>query len=1632
MDNSKIDQVEQFIPARPPDEIPRDSQVAQIAKNFNPECQQQLVSGSTQTGKSNLLAQFARQYYGRTISYFVTANPWTQQQHNFLFSLCTQMSALVGTNPPPVGSRLDDLKTMVTSLRIHLARQTRHEDASYYFVIDGLEHTLEGVEGDRIIDLLPIETSSRSPYLLTSCRSDLVGRIPGRMRCVIIEPLPFGPHETKMYLADLNLSDVELRLIYDRYHGVPGFLKIIKDSHRTNPKLDISATPKEMERLAAQQVDLVLTALDPAYYSLLEFLAASPAPLPVSLLANLSHQDEQQLQVELLKTGLIGVEKTQKALEFANPVVRGVFERRLGERKHQLVKQVADYLTQYAPDEHFLLTLLLKESQDYEGLQKVLGNQTLMQLAEYTGDVNDIIGRLRVALEMSKDRDDVDKMLRWTLGIAAAKAVGLCDSQGHEIKALISIGDSNKALRRAYAMPDILTRIRLLAKAYAARKYAGERISKGEREELAMMADTLDIRHIDPNLAREVAVDLLPVLPDVAITILERTHGQSRNLDLVELALQSIATDLDEQRESALVSVVKDRTEVPHIAQFVAPWLSKITIEQLLEDLRSVKSTKAKEYLIRQWCRQNTTSKGLPAAIEAWRATVTDDRNFVVPIRSLRQLSDILPNVPIELRVHLVNTLRNTSFAVLDSPREEWVRFRLNLAQTICDQQPEEASSEVDYVCSVIDSEPLDLDVKVFCLARLWAAMKLVLPKDDPSTRKVEKDFNASFYALLSDSAEHFELVRRALQALVDVDPTNALIAASELNIPDRRINGIRVVIGTMLRKHSSIDISQTLQDAFSLLETRERESILVDVLAELQARKTTIAQPNLELLVSLAQQVEDPALKANSLASLAGLSDGAAQTNAPAILTDAIAAWRKEEDLRLRWSLGYEIVDRCSTVDRTTVSAFAQEIDQLQYQPGFALAVGELGVLYCEVLNLIIRALDQGSFNELGGPVSYLEAMISRIPSSKVRAELLAKVASSAYRCSSSQWAEEFIEAKLLPSIKQLTSPAERDSLIEFSLPVIAEYDESTADSLAQNLSFLSRNRAWYSAALWSLLRCILGDQHVDPRKIRIPTTHARLKRLVKLAAKIDYDNLLYGVIVITANAVDVSYDRQLDLMQALEILEQLDTLSDRSLQGSRVSIRHKGYHVIAQSAIHQARSTVFAKDRKQRGWSAKDISKRWQSIAAQADAIPNLADRIFVSAIVAGDMISYYKDERAPSRTLLEKVESLVNQIPGLIDRADRLETIAESWRLIGEKTKAGAVLEQIISLVQQLEGSNAERRASLVVQAAYKISPTFADELAARLDTRQPSLTASPSRMQLDVERLTESPSKLTSLEDQSGDVEVMLGFTARQLLQDSITGRGRVVDSAVLEDWLQRAALLKPEASVRIMHWVVESLRSKRSPQSGCLNVQDLVDVADFVFALANWISPSVREGVPQAVQDSFAGLSSRFEIFRPGEGQRARKWMRNWLENHAKSYLKVCDPYFGPAEFEYLIDVPEGCMVLIMTTDRYFDTKVPDLLKQEIELSWQKLTSRKMPPIQLVIVPRKFEDKFHDRVILTADTGLDVGPSLNLIGESRQKVTLLSKDEATELERRYVDEMLSQATWFMQHSLSPTVVMLGNR
>jgi hypothetical protein len=256
---------------------------------------------------------------------------------------------------------------------------------------------------------------------------------------------------------------------------------------------------------------------------------------------------------------------------------------------------------------------------------------------------------------------------------------------------------------------------------------------------------------------------------------------------------------------------------------------------------------------------------------------------------------------------------------------------------------------------------------------------------------------------------------------------------------------------------------------------------------------------------------------------------------------------------------------------------------------------------------------------------------------------------------------------------------------------------------------------------------------------------------------------------------------------------------------------------------------------------------------------------------------------------------------------------------------------------------------------------------------------------------------------------------------------VNGKGVVHQQSVMRKWLIAAATTQFSAFSDVADWVIESLKRGGALGPSFHNLHELTILA---FVLADAISPSTMQELPDRVIGSYPGLASRIAVFKAGERERAARWLETWVASHVVGYVKVVDPYFRPSDLVFFRSVPPGCRVLVVTTDQYMPTSGGrEALAATLLREWNAHSASTPPAMQILVVPQSQDKLFHDRAIVTRDAGLDLGQSLNHLGAKDGRITELDEINARELELKFVDPLLNQASWFLEYGASAMVVYL---
>ncbi len=1620
-------------PPKPEMEIVRDHVVAGIAGDFNANCQRQMVIGKPLSGKTNLLAQFASYHSDRCISYFVTDDPWTQKQNNYLLSFCNQLTELLGETSLPIEINLDNLKGLFSALVAKLNRLARQKKTQYFFVVDGLEWSMDGIVGERILDALP-QTFPIGPFLLLSCRESDIIRLPSYARTEnIVKPLRFSQSEAIELLSSVGFPNEDVKAIHTKHEGHPGSIAAVYKAKKSDPNFSRDSALQEYDRVIEQQVKFfIASSTSEVVQKSIEYLSVSPTGLQLSILAELLGVGVHELGQTLHSAGSSIYEIRDGKVEFQNEITRRIYAAQARIHKQELLDSLLDFVRQRYPREEFLLTSLYLEARDYKGLQFQLSSSSVLSTVQNPSyGVSSVLQRLRAAAEMAHDEDDSEGLLRWNLGISAIRSF-IDNSINHkEIQALIAIGESKEALRQAYCLTDETNRIRFIAQVYTAMRASGERVSIEAKEELKTFVNNLRLNTLDEKLVEELALDIFPVLPDVSISILEASKVRSRSngvIDLFALALSERDTNRTVSSDQAYVDGT-DST-ISAVAGS-SPWFEETTISELEKEINDMEITEAKELFVRQWCLRNKGKADLGKGIKLWLETIKSDINFNITLRALRQISGLLLEVPIQLREKLVHEMRVPGMTSLDSPKQEWIRFGLNLCEALKDTQYDESLNCVGGLLTQVLEDPLDLDIKTFCLASINSTLWRCFPEQAALKNTAEEEFHRALYSLLSNSADQYEILFETIGAIASYDLEAALVVTLELNTNERRMQALRHILRVSLLRRGGEDILKCLEEILQRLMMEDNSDAIIKPLVELRVKNKPISLENIQAMFSTAKTLEDSSKRALAIANLAVLALQISSTRANEFIENAVQAWSEEEDLWRSLFTGFELVSLAARINRDYAKELYQKVKDKYLAPGAPLATGNLGPDFINNVELAIRALAGLPADSIIDGVKLVEGWISQVPARWIKGILYGQLASSLYRADVNQEADRVVRVGVLPTIEKIPAGSDRRKSLLYCFPVIHRYDPEEADNLCANLRERQRDSAWYSTLLWDLTECFLSDLGViGDSQLKVQADRPKIRQAIETATRIKQDDLIRTAVEKITYVIEQSFvGKRLNPAQALDLLENLDEWVRTAIPDAN-NIKHEGYLVVSQAEIHRVRTVIFqelSKTRSNRGLKNSDIKKRWELLVKHAEDIPNVPDRVFVMTLVARALKDYRQSDSKGVTELLNLAEQGISSIPALLDRLDRLEVIANAWHTVGDKSRAEFAFEQAVDLLQQFEGKSRDTRLRAIVQTAYTIGDAqLASRVTSQLEESRPfeGMLSVPQRA-LVIEKLCKQPEKITkqlSTTNLLHEHEIILQSSVNRLLESLVVGKGKLDHPRTLNDWLLGSRDCHSQVIMSVCNWVIENWTMNRK-------VNDLgifSDAIELDARLAKAAFAIGRDDALGSLESSFAGLSSRYVIFEVGEVDRAQEWLCRWITDNTEKYLKICDPYFGYPELSYLACLPAGSKALIVTTEKHFTPSHPESIRRY----WQSISTRAMPFTIFTVIPVDSETRFHDRVVITDTGGLDLGGSLNGLGKSRQKIAVLSYEDSRELEEKYLRDMLDSTNWLMDKGVNPTVFTVG--
>ena len=467
---SLIARVPEF-PPPPQYEVKKDSLTRFIAEEFSSSSQKQFIVSREFSGKTNFISQFCRFHPAITISYFVTPNPITQQLITFMYVISDQINHLLYGDTLPQDIAPEELKNLYAAHCTRLATHNKKSGLNAYFAIDGLEHCLDGEIGERIVDHPPL-TYPYGPYLLLSCRPATLAKLPGTLKTNAViqdnqEPaLLFNQTDSRHFLSSLELSEEEIGIIHEKSGGLPGYEKIIRDGISARGKDWVTSRdlPDSIEQLVSLQIDSIYLDSDEDVIGAIESIAISPKPLDSQFLPYLSDRSSASSAQELGRLDIVRYDERADTFTIWPELARQAILRRIGDMRGKLSLDLLELVSDVSDQDELLITRLLEQAEDYEGLVERLETQHVIDTLNKTNNSYEIIKRVQVTADLARRNENLPDVLRWSREAACIRKLQVESVNSLEIVAMVSIGEYEEALKMFYSVRDTISKARLFGK----------------------------------------------------------------------------------------------------------------------------------------------------------------------------------------------------------------------------------------------------------------------------------------------------------------------------------------------------------------------------------------------------------------------------------------------------------------------------------------------------------------------------------------------------------------------------------------------------------------------------------------------------------------------------------------------------------------------------------------------------------------------------------------------------------------------------------------------------------------------------------------------------------------------------------------------------------------------------------------------------------------------------------------------------------------------------------------------------------------------------------------------------------------------------------------------------------------
>jgi len=1593
-------------PELPKTNIARDNIINTIDTMFATNIDLIFVEGITGAGKTTLLTQFGLKYPHQTISLFINPSSSIGYDHGYLeLDLCNQLNWILD------GKELSDDQlnydpSILGKLLFKLRKKIKHKNTLIYFVIDGINEIPEYARKD-IINLLPLGLIGFKFIISSSLENDF-SKILKLTKSKSFPITNFTYNDTKMYFQDMEISEKALTEIYSSCVGVPGRLASIKRILQSGKTVDelLENSPIELAELFKiewQKANLD----DDDLLNILAIITFTERNQNIEKLSCILNLDTKRIMAKLNELSFIEIEDQTKEVRYVSEAFRKFAASELQNYSDKTINLLIQGHMEEPSSEESLKVLpkYMYRSERYEDLLDYLNPENFKKLLPLSASRIPVLEMANLALNSAETIRSNQDMIRFGLLRSVLLNFNKANILQSEIEALISMNDYKAAL--SLAQSPLLDEDRLYLLSTLVRNCNENDITPDDEilEQIDLICKTIPTSALGDRLLN-IASDLLSTSPNLAINLIEKSKENSNgevDLDYAFTMLSLEALKSKENLDNKVMEDIRSHIKNPKMRNFsesINLLYSDYSGSEIISESKKIDNINNQFSFIRLWILDNYKKHDVDEVVTYGLELMVKSTDFIPNATVLRELATPLPYMSRESSEYLVGIIDSHKEHIEKiGPTEEYIKLQNILTSTLFKLDMESAKNRIIesyfYICSLDDKV-----VRSSCMSRLYS-MLLNLDKNKDLEKKeglhslVHKDLEELIDELLSNTADQYYIFQGIIKSLTLTSPDKAINLSKSLNTDSRRNLALADFIHESLDTQIElIDFSKIKEAIDSITNQSLKDSVLSDTMSRFEISNEKISK-HLDKMMYIFDSLKDIQI-AGTRCSLLCVAFNILKKHGETrhqqfldkILRQLTDSWNAIDPDWIKIDVGYQITKSLANSSKETAKTYLENTSKYEQETIMGSIVSVHTYLQC--IELCLRAFSGLLPKNLNDEddIKLISELIDSIPSHGEKAMSWSHLAIRFYIDGKLNECRKVISEYVRPQLDFLSKKDQkyRSSVIMTVAPALYVAHKSTAIDFLNELNYDEKDHAYKLIADLIFRKQLPTDPMDDSSKRNFILTYEEVRDVLEILESIDSDTLLYDLIHKLVNSV-LDNKNKITRQQKTEVENKIKSLLPNKFPNPR-NIKHDGYKIIIESQL--ARLSNASND-------------EWTNLIQRAKKINNTPDQTFTLTMLVSNMS---KNKQHKLREgLLNDIDKLIQQIPSYIDKIDRLYILA-SIVIDFDKTRCKSYLENAMQLSNNDENETVKEIQKDLIDLAHLIEPDFASSLAKMLDD-DPARRESQKRITfLDLKKELDTNQSFYNTDNLSESDVKEIGD---MLLSSLNAGRIGTVNFEHIRSVIPPITTYPLDVSFNLICWIIENeikRYAKTDEAKSYLRPMFNALFQNAVFAM-NLLSNSslniqkIKDSGPQFIEQKSIQIGS-------GDREKAYTFIKGWISKATK-FIWICDPYFGIEELklvQIIGDLNTNCSIHILTSRKHQDDQTIEQPWDEAYRNYWKihLTEQNPPDTSITVAGDEIRGglPIHDRWILSENSGIRLGTSLNSLGLKKEsEISILNSEEVEE-------------------------------